>query len=64
MILFAIKCSRDPRSLEETISTNSVSMASNNQRSSRSSRWRRLAVYANIMADATAMDEDEMFNKI
>ena len=64
MILFAIKCSRDPRSLEETDFDKPPAAWPQAIRDRRDHRDVGLAVYANIMADATAMDEDEMFNKI
>ena len=64
MILFAIKCSRNPQSLAE------ADFANLRQHGLKESEileiiWMSaLAVYANIMADATAMDDDEMFNRI
>lgn len=64
MILFAVKCSRDPQSIDsrdyeilreygmtESEMVEVVGMSA-------------LAVYANIIADATAMDGDSMFSEV
>ena len=64
MILFAIKCSRDPRSLEETDFDKLRQHGLKQSEIVEIIAMSALAVYANIIADATAMDEDEMFNKI
>ena len=64
MILFSLKCSRDPRSLTETdfetLRRHGLTLSQIVEVISMSA----LAVYANIMADATAMEEDEMFASI
>jgi hypothetical protein len=64
MILFAVKCSRDPRSLVETDFANLRQHGLKDSEILEVIALSALAVYANIMADATAMDDDEMFNKI
>ena len=62
MILFAIKCSRDPRSLAEADFGNLRRHGLKESEILEIIAMSALAVYANIIADATAMDEDEMFN--
>jgi len=64
MILFAIKCSRNPQSLVESdyalLSKQGLTQSQIIELISMSA----LAVYANIIADATAMDPDPMFEQI
>ena len=64
MILFAVKCSRNPQSLAEadfdTLRRHGLSQSEILETIAMSA----LAVYANIMANATAMDADEMFASI
>jgi len=64
MILFAIKCSRNPQSLVESdyalLSKQGLSQSQIVEIISMSA----LAVYANIIADATAMEPDRMFEEI
>jgi len=64
MILFALKCSRDPQSLVETDFVNLRQHGLKESEILEITAMSALAVYANIMADATAMDDDEMFDKI
>jgi uncharacterized peroxidase-related enzyme len=64
MILFALKCSRNPQSLVASdfalLSKQGLSQSQIVELISMSA----LAVYANIIADATAMDPDPMFEQI
>jgi alkylhydroperoxidase family enzyme len=64
MILFAVKCSRDPQSL--TGEDYDVLRGHGLQQSEivEIVGMSALAVYANIIADATAMEPDEMFQTI
>ena len=64
MILFAIKCSRNPQSLAEADFANLRQHGLKESEIPEIIGMSALAVYANIMADATAMDDDEMFDKI
>jgi len=64
MILFALKCSRDPQSLAETDFANLRQHGLSQSEILELIAMSALAVYANIIADATAMDDDEMFDKI
>ena len=64
MILFAVKCSRDPQSLTdddyETLRRHGLQQSEIVEIIGMSA----FAVYANIIADATAMEPDEMFDSI
>ena len=64
MILFALKSSRDPQSLTERdferLRTHGLKQSEIVELIALSA----FAVYANIIADATAMSPDEMFNTI
>jgi alkylhydroperoxidase family enzyme len=64
MILFAIKCSRNPQSLAEADFANLRQHGLKESEIMEIVAMSGLAVYANIIADATAMDDDEMFDKI
>jgi uncharacterized peroxidase-related enzyme len=64
MILFAIKCSRDPQGLEAADFDNLRQHGLNQSQIVEIIAMSALAVYANIIADATAMDDDEMFAEI
>jgi len=64
MILFALKCSRDPQSLAEADFANLRQHGLSQSEILELIAMSALAVYANIIADATAMDDDEMFDKI
>ena len=61
-LLFAVKCSRDPQSLTtedfDSLRRGSITQSQTVEIIAMSA----LAVYANIIADATAMEPDEMFN--
>ena len=63
-ILFAVKCSRNPQSIEEgdcdTLRRHGFKQSEIVEVIAMSA----LAVYANILADATAMEDDEMFATI
>jgi uncharacterized peroxidase-related enzyme len=64
IILFAVKCSHSPQSLTEE---DFDKLRSHNLKQSQIVEiigMSALAVYANIMADATAMSADEMFTTI
>ena len=64
IILFAVKCSRDPQSLTEgdydTLRRHGLQQSEIVEIIGMSA----FAVYANIIADATAMEPDEMFKSI
>ena len=64
MILFAVKCSRNPQSLTdedyETLRRHGLKQSEIVEIIGMSA----FAVYANIIADATAMEPDEMFATI
>ena len=64
MILFAVKCSRNPQGLTEddfeTLRRHGLKQPEIVEIIGMSA----LAVYANIVADATAMDSDDMFSTI
>ena len=64
MILFAVKCSRNPQSLTDEdfagLEAHGLKTSGVMELISMSA----LAVYANILADATAMEEDEMFSTL
>jgi len=64
MILFAIKCSRDPQALVTGDFDNLRQHGLKNSEIVEVIAMSALAVYANIIADATAMEADEMFDKI
>ena len=60
MILFAVKCSRDPQSLIEA-DFERLRLQGLGQSEIVEISMSALAVYANIAADATGMDADDMF---
>jgi uncharacterized peroxidase-related enzyme len=64
MMLFALKCSRDPQSITpldyELLRGHGLKQSEIVEMIAMSA----FAVYANIIADATAMDQDEMFSTI
>ena len=64
MILFTLKCSRDPQSLTEADFDNLRERGLKQSEIVEIIAMSALAVYANIIADATAMDQDEMFSEI
>jgi uncharacterized peroxidase-related enzyme len=64
MILFALKCSGDPQSLTEVDFERLRAHGLNQSGIVEIIAMSAFAVYANIIADATAMNSDEMFDKI
>ena len=64
MILFALKCSRNPQSLVESDYTLLLKHGLTQSQIVELISMSALAVYANIIADATAMDPDPMFEEI
>ena len=63
VILFAVKCSRNPQSLEERDFEQLRGHGLSQSKILELIAMSALAVYANIIADATAMSQDEMFDK-
>jgi alkylhydroperoxidase family enzyme len=64
MVLFALKCSRDPQSLVESDFEQLRRHGLKQSEIVEMIAMSAFAVYANIIADATAMDPDEMFGTI
>jgi len=64
MILFALKCSRNPQSLREEDFVALRAHRLNQSEIVELIGMSALAVYANIIADATAMSSDEMFDAV
>jgi uncharacterized peroxidase-related enzyme len=64
MILFAVKCSRNPQSLAEFDFASLRRHGLAEPEIMEVIAMSALAVYANIIADATAMDDDEMFGTL
>jgi uncharacterized peroxidase-related enzyme len=64
MVLFAIKCSRNPQSLVEADFESLRAHGLKQSEIVEMIAMSALAVYANILADATAMDDDEMFAEL
>ena len=64
MILFALKCSSNPQSLAEGDFEQLRGHGLKQSEIVEMIAMSALAVYANIIADATAMSADEMFDKI
>ena len=64
IIVFAVKCARDPQSLTEQDYAQLRNHGLNESERMEIVAMSALAVYANIIADATAMDQDEMFATI
>ena len=64
IILFGIKCSRNPQSLEESDFESLRRHGYKQPEIVEVIAMSALAVYANIMADATEMDQDEMFSQL
>ena len=64
MILFALKCARDPRSLTnadyEKLQQHGLTQSETVEIIAMSA----FAVYANIVADATGMEPDSMFDTV
>jgi uncharacterized peroxidase-related enzyme len=61
MMLFAIKCAREPQTLEASDYTRLRSHGLSDKEILEIISMAGLAVYANILADATGMEADEMF---
>jgi len=61
MILFALKCSRNPQSLTERDFEQLGEHGLKRSEIVEIIAMSAFAVYANIIADATAMEPDEMF---
>lgn len=64
MILFALKCSRDPQSLTERDYDQLRQHGLKQSEIMEMIAMSAFAVYANVIADATAMEPDEMFATI
>ena len=64
MILFALKCSRDPQSLTELDYDQLRQHGLKQSEIMETIAMSAFAVYANIIADATAMDPDDMFAQV
>ena len=64
MVLFALKCSRNPQSLTEQDYESLRRHGLNQSEIVEIIGMSAFAVYANIMADATAMEPDKMFSSI
>ncbi len=62
IVIFAIKCSRDPQSLTETDYEQLHKHNLGHSEIIEIIAMSAFAVYANIVADATAMNPDEMYN--
>ena len=64
VILFSIKCSRDPQSLAKADFEILYKHGFTQSEVVEMIGMSALAVYANIIADATAMEQDEMFGQL
>ena len=64
MIQFPLKCSRDPKALTETDYESLRQHGLNTSEIMEIIAMSAFAVYANIIADATAMEPDPMFNGV
>ena len=64
VVLFGIKCSRNPQSLEESDFESLRKHGYTHTEIVEVISMSALAVYANIMADATEMEQDEMFSQL
>ncbi len=64
IVIFAIKCSRDPQSLTEKDYEQLRKHRLGHSEIIEIIAMSAFAVYSNIIADATAMNPDEMFNSI
>jgi alkylhydroperoxidase family enzyme len=63
-IQFAVKCARDPKSLTEDDYASLRRHGFNQCETLEIVAMSALAVYANIIADATAMEPDQMFDTL
>jgi uncharacterized peroxidase-related enzyme len=64
MIKFSVKCSRNPQGMSDTDYESLRAHGLNQPEIMEIIAMSAFAVYANIIADATAMESDEMFNKL
>jgi uncharacterized peroxidase-related enzyme len=64
MILFAIKCAKNPQGLLDSDMAKLYGHGLTTSQVVELIAMSAFAVYANIIADATAMDPDDMFSKI
>ncbi len=64
MILFAVKCSRNPQSLTRADFDKLRGHGLRQSEIVEIIGMAAFAVYANIVADATAMEADEMFDSV
>ena len=64
MLMFALKCSRNPQALTDTDYDSLRSHGLNQSQILEIIAMSAFAVYANIIADATAMESDKMFNDL
>jgi len=64
MVLFALKCSRDPQGLTEKDYEELRKQGLGHPEIIELIAMSAFAVYANIIADATAMNPDEIFNSV
>jgi alkylhydroperoxidase family enzyme len=62
--LFGLKCTRDPRSLADEDFENLRGHGLSQSEIMEIIAMAGLAVYANILADATGMEPDEMFSRL
>ena len=64
VIKFGVKCARDPQSLDEKDFATLIAHGLNQAEIVEAIGMSALAVYANIMADATGIADDEMFSQV
>lgn len=64
MIVFAVNCSRNPKALTDTDYDSLRQHGLNKPEIMEIIAMSAFAVYANIIADATAMEADPMFNTV
>ena len=64
MIKFGVKCARDPQSLTKEDDDSLRQVGFNQSEIMEIIAMSAFAVYANIIADATAMEADPMFNTL
>jgi alkylhydroperoxidase family enzyme len=64
IVLFGLKCSRNPQSLTESDYQRLRQHGLKQSEIMELIAMSAFAVYANIIADATAMDQDEMFGTL
>jgi uncharacterized peroxidase-related enzyme len=64
LITFGVKCARDPQSLDEADFAGLVRLGLSQAEIVEAISMSALAVYANILADATGIADDEMFSQL